>query len=202
MCFSSLGKTIDLSDLDQDPIVRFQRQFYLPLVVIFWGLIPTYVPYLLWGETLWNSFFINVPWRYCYVLHNAWLVNSAAHLWGSQPYDVKIQSRDSPQVRILAFGEGYHNYHHTFPWDYSASELGWRANFNAATALIDFFATIGWAYDLRKPSVQMITSRMERTGENPKERKQYFYGWKDNVLGWLIVNWPIIIPFTIRWVFL
>lgn len=39
-------------------------------------------------------------------------------------------------------GEGWHNYHHVFPWDYKTSELG-TYYLNWTCALIDFFAKIG-----------------------------------------------------------
>ena len=100
------GSAIDLSDIWSDPIVRFQRRFYIPLVILIWGVIPTYIPHLLWQESLWNSFFTCVTLRYTFVLHNAWLVNSAAHFYGSRPYDTSIEPRDNRAVQYLAHGEG------------------------------------------------------------------------------------------------
>lgn len=41
-------------------------------------------------------------------------VNSAAHKWGNKPYDQQIEARECI-VRHLLQGEGFHNYHHTFP---------------------------------------------------------------------------------------
>ena len=38
----------------------------------------------------------------------------------------------------LSAGEGFHNYHHTFPHDYSASE--WRWSLNLTTFFIDIMA--------------------------------------------------------------
>lgn len=60
-------------------------------------------------------------------------------------------------------GEGWHNYHHTFPWDYKAAEFGWKLNFS--TMFIDFFAAIGWAWDLKTASPKMLEERIRRTGE-------------------------------------
>jgi stearoyl-CoA desaturase (delta-9 desaturase) len=70
-------------------------------------------------------------------------------------------------VATLGFGEGWHNYHHVFPWDYKAAELGtYRANFT--TAFIDFFSRIGWAYDLKTVSTEMIRRRAARTGDGSR----------------------------------
>jgi len=61
-------------------------------------------------------------------------------------------------------GEGWHNYHHVFPWDYKAAELG-RYTLNVTTALIDLFSLFGWAYDLRVPPVEMIRRTVEKRGD-------------------------------------
>ncbi|CAG2178905.1 unnamed protein product, partial [Oppiella nova] len=84
------GKTINMSDLDKDPVIQFQRSFYIPLVILIWGVLPTYLPHYLWGETIWNSWFTCVMFRYAVVLNITWCVNSAAHLWGMKPYDKSI----------------------------------------------------------------------------------------------------------------
>jgi len=67
-------------------------------------------------------------------------------------------------VSAIAFGEGWHNYHHTFPWDYKAGELG-DYGMNWTTAFIDFFAYIGWAYDLKQPSKEFVQRVVEKLGD-------------------------------------
>jgi stearoyl-CoA desaturase (delta-9 desaturase) len=67
-------------------------------------------------------------------------------------------------VAILAYGEGFHNYHHVFPYDYKTAELG-DYTFNPTTAFIDFFARIGWAYSLKTMSKETILKRIARTGD-------------------------------------
>lgn len=60
-------------------------------------------------------------------------------------------------------GEGFHNYHHTFPYDYSTSEFGWR--FNLTTAFIDLMCFLGLASDRKKVSKEVILARKMRTGD-------------------------------------
>ncbi|CAG2102655.1 unnamed protein product, partial [Medioppia subpectinata] len=158
------GKTIDMSDIASDPIVRFQRAFYIPLLALIWAAIPTFIPHYYWGETLWNSWFVCVLLRYCVVVNITWCINSVAHFYGMKPYDNSIKAVEA-HMRHYFNGEGYHNYHHTFPWDYSASELGAIDTFNPATAFIDMFAAIGWAYDLKKASNDVIKSRQTKSGD-------------------------------------
>lgn len=66
------------------------------------------------------------------------------------------------KVSIFAMGEGWHNYHHTFPWDYKAAELSYFLNIT--TMYIDLFARIGWAYDLKKASPSLIEAIVKKKG--------------------------------------
>ena len=65
-------------------------------------------------------------------------------------------------VSVLAMGEGFHNYHHTFPYDYSTSEWGLRLN--VTTRFINAMAKLGFAYDLRTASPSVVAARAARTG--------------------------------------
>ncbi len=109
------GKTIDMSDIWNDPVVRFQRRFYFPLITIFCFIVPALIPYYFWKENIMVAFFTCSMYRYCFVLHVTWFVNSWAHLAGKHPYDKNIKPAENMGVVVATFGEGYHNYHHVFP---------------------------------------------------------------------------------------
>ena len=83
------GATIDMSDLENDPIVVWQRRLYLLLVPTICFLFPVWVPCYFWKETLFNSWYSTLT-RYALTLNGTWLVNSAAHIWGVKPYDKNI----------------------------------------------------------------------------------------------------------------
>ena len=168
------GSKLDISDLKNDPVLRFQQKNYMILMPIICFLIPTAVPMYFWGETFTNSWFVATMFRYCFILNVTWLVNSAAHKWGGKPYDKNINPAQNNSVAALAFGEGFHNYHHVFPWDYKTAELG-SYHLNATTAFIDFFAKIGWAYDLKTVSHDTIEQRVRRTGDGSHN----LWGWGD-----------------------
>jgi stearoyl-CoA desaturase (delta-9 desaturase) len=156
------GKQIDLSDLMRDPVCQIQRKVYLPSVVLLVFVMPTMVPVYFWGESAWAAYFIAI-FRLILALNITWLVNSAAHTWGNKPYDKFINPSENFFVTFGAIGEGFHNYHHTFPHDYSTSEFGWR--FNLTTFFIDTMKKIGWAYDCKKMSHEAVFRRKERTGD-------------------------------------
>ena len=157
------GGKLDMSDLKAEKLVMFQRRYYKPGLLLMCFVLPTLVPWYCWGETFVNSLFVSTFLRYTLVLNATWLVNSAAHLYGYRPYDKNIQSRENILVSLGAVGEGFHNYHHTFPFDYSASEYRWHINFT--TFFIDCMAALGLAYDRKKVSKATVLARIKRTGD-------------------------------------
>uniref|UniRef100_T1HR83 FA_desaturase domain-containing protein n=1 Tax=Rhodnius prolixus TaxID=13249 RepID=T1HR83_RHOPR len=185
------GKVVDMSDIDKDWVVSFQRKYYTIIMPILCFLIPTVVPVYLWNESWSSSWYIAGVLRYTLSLNGTWLVNSAAHIWGTKPYDKNISPTENLSVAIVAFGEGWHNYHHAFPWDYKTSEFsGYK--FNYTTAFIDFFARIGWAYDLKTVPLHMVEKRANRSGDGshhsagnkkkekpPHSHEGELWGWDD-----------------------
>ena len=75
-----------------------------------------------------------------------------------------ISPVENLSVAIITLGEGWHNYHHVFPWDYKTSEFG-TYTFNLSTGFIDFFARIGWAYD-RKNRMRIAWNQMSYNRSN------------------------------------
>ncbi|KAK5650536.1 hypothetical protein RI129_001565 [Pyrocoelia pectoralis] len=184
------GKSVDMSDLDADPVVQFQKKYYFILVIIFCLSIPTAVPWYFWDEAIWVSWFVATMLRICASLNVTFLVNSLAHKWGTKPYDRTIGPAENGFIAFLTYGEGWHNYHHVFPWDYKTGELG-DYQLNPTTMLIDFFAKIGWAYDLKTVSPEMVEKRVQRTGDGSRKvRTTHFILDKnsnvhqDHIWGW------------------
>lgn len=105
------GKKIDLSDLEADPILVFQRKHYLNLGYLICFIIPTLIPVFGWNETWLNAFLVNA-FRYVLLLHVTWSLNSFAHMYGNKPYDQHMTPTQNIYVAAAALGEGWHNYHH------------------------------------------------------------------------------------------
>ncbi|XP_066304487.1 stearoyl-CoA desaturase 5-like [Branchiostoma lanceolatum] len=160
------GKRIDMSDLLEDPVVRIQMKFYLPSAMLICFIIPSLMP-LLWNESMTNGFFICALLRLAFTQHCTWSVNSFAHMWGTRPYDKHINPAENVVVSLFAAGDGWHNYHHTFPFDYSTGEFGWK--FDLATVFVNFMAWLGLAYDMRKASPGVVRIRAARTGDGSRK---------------------------------
>lgn len=128
-------------------------------------LLPLGIPIYFWGETLHNSFYISLMLRWVFGINCTWLINSAAHFYGDKPYDKRIKPTNNVLVSMFILGEGSHNYHHVFPWDYLTSELG-NSKFNLTTGFIDLCAYFGWTWDRRRvTNLDMVRQRVIRTGD-------------------------------------
>nr|AFJ66828.1 delta 9/14 acylCoA acetylenase [Chauliognathus lugubris] len=171
--FISRAKEADMSDLYNNTIVRIQDEYYYSILIVVFFIMPTVMPMYLWNETFVNAFSLNIL-RYLVNLHRFFFVNSAAHKMGYKPYRKDIYASDFMLASILMQGDAWHNYHHTFPWDYKTSEHGTYGT-NVTTGFIDLMAKIGWAYDLKTASPEMIKRRVLKSGDG----SHHLWGWGD-----------------------
>lgn len=158
------GKGIDISDLTTNPILAFQNKHYMPLMVLCCFVMPTMLPVYGWGESWSKALVVAGITRWIFTLNCTWLINSAAHQFGSRPYDHRLNPSNNDWVSFPTLGEGYHNYHHVFPWDYKTSEFG-NSFLNLTTMFIETCARMGWTSDLQTVTVEMVEKRVKRTGD-------------------------------------
>ena len=162
------GKKLDMSDLDKDPVVSFQKYLDPWFSQFMCFVFPSIIPFFMWNESIVASYLVAGFLRYCLVLHATWLVNSAAHLYGSHPYNPNINPAENRFVALVSGGEGWHNWHHTYPYDYAASELGSDSQYNPTKMFIDLCAFVGLVKD-RKRALNawsnLKSKQMEMKGE-------------------------------------
>ena len=134
--------------LEQDPIIMWQHRNYLAIVLS--GLALPFLVGLLYNGWLGglSCFLLAGLARTFLVLNSTFFINSICHIWGNQPHGNGDSSRDSWVISLLTFGEGYHNYHHTYQSDYRNGPRWY--NFDPSKWLIWTLGKLGLAYDLRK----------------------------------------------------
>jgi stearoyl-CoA desaturase (delta-9 desaturase) len=136
--------------LQQDTVIMWQHRYYIPIVLS--GLLITFLAGFLyngWAGGL-GCFLLAGVGRTFAVLNSTFCINSICHLWGDQPHGQEDSSRDSWWISLLTFGEGYHNYHHTYPGDYRNGRLWY--NFDPSKWLIYTLSLVGLASSLRRVS--------------------------------------------------
>ena len=144
-----VGKKNNTKDLLDDWVIQFQIKLY-PWWDQFWCFI---VPglYGMWriNCTFLTSVLIFGFSRWCISAHITFCINSIAHTFGYKPYNKDISARENVLASLLT-SEGWHNWHHIYPWDYAASEYNWFRQWNPAKLFIDFGYLIGQTYDLKR----------------------------------------------------
>ncbi|MDH3816420.1 MAG: fatty acid desaturase, partial [Acidobacteriota bacterium] len=108
--------TSNVPDLWKDPILRWQHRHAMVIGAVV-NIVTTIILGLITGHML-GMFVFAFLLRMVLTHHFTFLINSAAHIWGSQPYSTAHSARDNWFLSFLSFGEGYHNYHHSFQADY------------------------------------------------------------------------------------
>jgi stearoyl-CoA desaturase (Delta-9 desaturase) len=145
-------------DLERDPLVVWQQRHYA-LIGIAAGLVLPVLLGLAFGDP-WGGFIVGGAVRLLLCYHATFSVNSFAHLFGSQPYSAKDTARDNFLTAVITMGEGYHNFHHTFPADY---RNGVRAHqFDPTKWALNALAAVGLARDLRRtPAPAIVRARLK-----------------------------------------
>ncbi|KAJ9063391.1 stearoyl-CoA 9-desaturase [Entomophthora muscae] len=113
---TKLGRA-EVDDLEADPIVIFQHNYYVPLALFTSFIFPTLVAGVLWGDWKGGYYYAGVV-RLVLVHHATFCINSLAHWLGDASFDDKLSPRDYLLTALITMGEGYHNFHHEFPQDY------------------------------------------------------------------------------------
>ncbi|HET7059658.1 MAG TPA: fatty acid desaturase, partial [Nitrospiraceae bacterium] len=128
-------------------VVMWQHRYYIPIVVS--GLALPFFIGLLYSDWIGGigCFLLAGVGRTFAVLNSTFCINSICHLWGEQPHGQFDSSRDSWWVSLITFGEGYHNYHHTYQSDYRNGPYWY--NFDPSKWLIFGLSCIGLATSLR-----------------------------------------------------
>jgi stearoyl-CoA desaturase (delta-9 desaturase) len=136
------------SRLRKDPLIMWQHRYYAAIVLS--GLLVPFVAG--WINGGWVSglgcFLLAGMLRTVLVLNSTFTINSLCHLWGSQPHGMQDSSRDNWLISFVSFGEGYHNYHHTFSRDYRNGPEWY--NFDPSKWVIYALSCMGLASNLQR----------------------------------------------------
>ena len=142
-----------VADLEQDPMVRWQARYHFLI-----GGAVAALPVLAVGLATHNvlgQLVVGLLLRIVATHHSTFLINSAAHWFGSQPYTDANSARDNVVLAPFTFGEGYHNFHHMWQWDYRNGQRWYQ--WDPAKWLIAATAWAGLARGLRRVTDTEIT---------------------------------------------
>ncbi|MEE2742646.1 MAG: acyl-CoA desaturase, partial [Bdellovibrionota bacterium] len=97
----------------------------------------------IWGYVLIGGFL-----RIIFVHQSTFSINSLAHMFGETPHSEEHTAKDSFYCALITFGEGYHNFHHTFPNDYRCGPF--LHHFDPTKWVIVGLSKVGLTRDLKR----------------------------------------------------
>lgn len=156
------SQVLDLSnarDLERDPVVMFQHRHYLGIALFMNIGLPALVGIL--SGDVWGVLLVAGLLRLVLNHHFTFFINSLAHLWGRRPYSEDNSARDNDFIALLTYGEGYHNFHHLFQWDYRNGVRWWQ--FDLTKWWIAVWSWFGQARNLKRaPEFRIRRAMVER----------------------------------------
>ncbi len=149
-----------VADLERDPLVRWQHRHHFLIGACAATALPLAVGIA--THNLLGQVIIGVLLRIVVTHHTTFFINSAAHFFGTQPYTDTNSARDNAFLAPLTYGEGFHNYHHMWQWDYR-NGVKWY-QWDPAKWVIKAMSWVGLASALRSvpdPVIRRARIHME-----------------------------------------
>ena len=157
-----------LADLWAVRSIRLQHRYY-PAVAVGVGLVLPAVVAAQWGDP-WGGLLVAGFLRAAVMLQATFCVNSLAHLVGTRRYDARSSARDSVLTALVTFGEGYHSFHHRFPFDYRNGPRWWH--YDPSKWLIWTLARCDWSTGCEPPRQARSPRPSRRRAPRPDEPRR------------------------------
>lgn len=168
-----------VSDLMRNKRVMWQDRY--DVLCMFGSNILLFL-FTCWATGEYMSAFVLAVWLRLFVQHHTtWFINSLAHTWGSQPFCTEHTAVNNFVISFLTYGEGYHNYHHTFANDYR-NGIRWY-QFDPTKWLIWSLNKCGLAWGLRRVDIHTIEKKivLERKDMLLEQLTQLWYIKKEEL---------------------
>lgn len=135
----------NIPDLTKDRTLQIQHKYYgLWVAALNIGAVAA-IGWLL-GD-VWGTLVIVGLLRLVLTHHFTFFINSLCHMFGSRPYTDTNTARDNFFLALFTWGEGYHNYHHFFQYDYRNGVKWWQ--YDPTKWLIAGLSKLGLTTELR-----------------------------------------------------
>lgn len=142
----------NIPDLKKDPILVNQHKYYGLWVLVTNLGLPTLFGWMV-GD-VWGTLVLAGLLRLVLSHHFTFFINSLAHMVGTRPYTDSNTARDNAVLAVFTWGEGYHNYHHYFQYDYRNGVKWWQ--YDPTKWLILGLSKLGLTWNLKRVPTLVI----------------------------------------------
>ena len=175
----------NVEDLKKDKLVYLQHKFVHPLSFLMSFGLPALIGYLYAIYTgnlsptagALGGLLIPGVARVAMVQHATFCINSLCHMIGQRPYSTSHSARDSWIAAIFTMGEGYHNYHHEFQWDYRNGVKPWQLD--PSKWIIWTLSKLGMTSELKRVPRERIL--LAETKETKKQLNTQISIFQDSI---------------------
>ncbi len=175
----------NVQDLKKDALILWQDKWVHAIAFFMSFILPAVIGYL-YAVTTNNlsalagalgGLLIPGVARVVMVQHATFCINSLCHMIGSRPYSTSHSARDSWIAAIFTMGEGYHNYHHEFQWDYRNGVKSWQLD--PSKWIIWILSKFGLTDDLKRvPNERILLAETRETKRQLSDQISRFQALK------------------------
>lgn len=166
----SVSIPIHAPDLEKNKLVMFQHNNYLVSAILVGYVLPMFIGHLLGSAAL--GLIIGGGLRIFLTQQSTFFVNSLSHTLGKTPYSLDKTAKDSLVVAFLTHGEGYHNFHHKFQFDYR-NGIRWY-HWDPTKWSIQLAYVMGLAKKLKTVNFsEIVKAKLQVESENFKNSQFY-----------------------------
>lgn len=133
-----------MADFKQYPeLVWLDKYEHIP------GILLGVIAWLIAG---WPGLVVGFCWSTIIAYHTTNMINSLAHVFGSQRYITGDDSRNNWWLAILTFGEGWHNNHHHYPNSARQGFYWWEYDLTYYSLLL--LQKCGIIWEIKEPTAE------------------------------------------------
>ena len=163
----------NIPDLKADPVLVAQDKYYALWILLANIGLPALFGWMV-GDVA-GTLVLAGLLRLVLSHHFTFFINSLCHMFGTRPYTDSNTARDNPILAIFTWGEGYHNYHHFFQYDYRNGVKWWQ--YDPSKWIIYGLSKIGLTWDLKRvPDVTIQHAQTEMAFKLAEKKVATFSG--------------------------
>ena len=163
----------NIPDLKADPVLVAQDKYYAVWILLANLGLPALAGWLI-GDVV-GTLLLAGLLRLVLTHHFTFFINSLCHMFGTRPYTDTNTARDNPILALFTWGEGYHNYHHYFQYDYRNGVKWWQ--YDPSKWFIYGLSKLGLTSDLKRvPDVTIQHAQTEMAFKRAERKVATFSG--------------------------